>query len=214
MVTKKQSSEALMGPSRRATVPTSFQAITCSERAAVTPSATPSLIMGTAPPVASSAGWKTIRISPAKRSRCCAKMRAAPIIVAMWTSWPHLWATPGTWDRYGQSSGKPSSMGRASMSARSRTVATSPVGTGREPRMEATTPVLATCVLMLVTPSICRSFSSMNAAVLNSWNATSGFWCRCRRISMRSVCISSASERMPMKGRFCDRAIELSKSMD
>ncbi len=84
--------------------------------------------------------------------------------MAMWPSWPQAWQTPGIWDWYGWPHS--SSMGSASMSARTATVRP-----GRAPFMSATTPVPA--AVAGARPSAVSS-ATIFSWVLNSFLDNSG----------------------------------------
>ena len=105
------------------------------------------MIMGSAPPGPSSAGWKSRRtLAPAgSRSLRRATRAAASTSDAMWPSWPHMCATPSCRDRCARHSFF-SVMRSASMSDRSatqRTVLLSVGGFPTGPAMSATKPVSA-----------------------------------------------------------------------
>src|SRR5450759_2519762 len=85
---------------------------------------TPSSIIRAAPAPPSSAGWNISFTVPANCDRRSIRSCAAPNSIAVWASCPHACITPGI----SEAKGTPerSSIGNASMSARSRTHGPSP----------------------------------------------------------------------------------------
>jgi hypothetical protein len=49
--------------------------------------------------MSSSAGWKTSRTVPPRRSAAAARASPAPSTAVVCTSWPQAWQTPGTVER-------------------------------------------------------------------------------------------------------------------
>ena len=135
-VTEISSVEASIGPARQPANPMGRLGVMCRANARSTPSSTPSSIIIGAPPAPSSPGWNINLTRPANRSRISDRSRAAPTSIAVWASWPQAWARPCSTEQ--KSSPLSSVMGRASVSARSRTVAGWPLPS---PSRSATTEV-------------------------------------------------------------------------
>mmetsp|Transcript_24655 Transcript_24655/g.79703 ORF Transcript_24655/g.79703 Transcript_24655/m.79703 type:complete len:211 (-) Transcript_24655:334-966(-) len=96
---------------------------------------TPSSTIRLPPAPPSSAGWKIMRTVPLIIASRFFKTAAAPRSIAACASWPHACITPLISDSKGNFNAFDSRMGRASMSARSKTHGSPPVP------MSATTPV-------------------------------------------------------------------------
>ena len=116
------SAAPVIGPSRSPTRPTSMVGSQCRPKMRLTSSSAPRPIRREAPPgMTSSAGWNSRRTRPVSSPAACTSARAspAPSRPVVWTSWPHAWATPGTWLATGRRwCRRP---GSASRSARSAT---------------------------------------------------------------------------------------------
>src|SRR5579885_1505467 len=173
----KASALANVAPARTPTCPTGRLLMRCRAITASTSGflRAPSSIMGCAPPIRSSAGWKRNFTLPCSASRCCARMSATVRPMATWPSWPQACILPGTCDLKGRSFS--SWTGRASMSARIASVLP-----GWLPRSTPTTPVLPTPVR--TSRPLARRRSAMMPAVRTSSIASSGCWCRSRRTSI------------------------------
>ena len=167
----------VMAPIRVPILPTSIRGSQCRARIRGTPSRTPCSMQLWAPPgMVSSAGWKMIRTVPRSGDSSCirCRTRAAPSMVAVWTSWPQAWVTP--W--FFEANGRPvsSMMGRASMSPR-RAVAIGPSP------MSTVRPVPSR--RRGLSPASSRRLASLSV-VRNSLKESSGCACRSRRKAISS----------------------------
>ena len=188
-----RSAAACWAPARVPTLPTGIELAMWIAKAAVTSGSwrTPCSIMGWAPPGgASSQGWNSTLTVPPNSSRRSISIRATPSWMAVWASCPQACITPGVWLRYSTSFS--SSMGSASMSARSKMTLPAPGPSGLVPRTRAVTPVLAIPVRMSSRPSW-RRRSATNFAVSCSCIPSSGCSWRWRRSATRPGRISSTA---------------------
>ena len=125
----------MLGPGRTSTWPAAVSVVRWSPYTSSTcgSSSTPAAIIGSAPPMTSSAGWKMKTDVPATSARRADMISAIVMAIAVCPSWPHACITPFVPDVNGASSRSVS--GSASMSARQAMVRP-----GRSPWRMPTTP--------------------------------------------------------------------------
>src|SRR5690242_11115487 len=182
---------AICGPERMANLPTSSLGLLCMPKICSQGnfSNRPSLIIASAPPRPSSAGWKMKCTVPSKL-RVAERYLAAPNSMVVWPSWPHACMRPLCWLRW--SKVLCSSIGSASMSARS------PMARGLLPtRMVPTTPVLPTPVATSTPHSL--SFSATMRLVRSSSKPSSGWAWMSRRMAVSSADAAAILGSMFMK---------------
>ena len=171
--TWKRAAPAQAGPACTAAVPSGSGGALCSANTASQGkrSNRPASIIARAPPRPSSAGWK-IRLTVPAKSRRPASIRAAPSSMAVWPSCPQACISPGRAERCG--AWPRSSIGSASISARSPMLGAAAPGAGSSPRITPTTPVPPSPTWVSMPQA--RSRSATKAAVSTSSKPSSGCW--------------------------------------
>jgi len=95
------SQAAVMAPERTPSWPASSLGSQCSAKIRPTDEMPPDASTSSAPPAASSAGWKMSLTRPGSTpvAACSARNRPAPSSTVVCTSWPQAWQTFGTVER-------------------------------------------------------------------------------------------------------------------